>query len=306
MTAGEGEQNEETEADDDQAEFHTEEETTTRSPVQPRWPTRVFAAECVRKIIATCESAGSAHFDLVQAKELQFNRGKHDFLVLHLSDLIRMAFIAATSDSDPLRLEGLKTLQDIIEKFAKVPEPEFPGHLLLEQYQAQVDAALRPAFSPHTSSLVTAAACEVCSTWIGSNVARDLNDLRRVHQLLVSSLTKLQNKEKTTPLYNESLTTLEKLAILKAWAEVYIVAMKSHDSVPSFHFTNNANIADNNDDEFGDFVYQGESLLTLVKPELVSLSQYWLAALRDHALLSLPAGKFQLTITNLLITSNRI
>lgn len=61
-----------------------------------------------------------------------------DFLVLHLSDLVRMAFMAATSDCDPLRLEGLKTLQEIIEKFAKVPEPEFPGHLLLEQFQAQV------------------------------------------------------------------------------------------------------------------------------------------------------------------------
>lgn len=286
MTAGEGEQNEEVEADDDQAEFHTEEETTTRSLVQPRWPTRVFAAECVRKVIAACEIASNAHFDLVQAKELQSSRGKNDFLVLHLSDLIRMAFIAATSDSDPLRLEGLKTLQDIIEKFAKVPEPEFPGHLLLEQYQAQVDAALRPAFSPETSSLVTAAACEVCSAWIGSNVARDLNDLRRVHQLLVSSLTKLQNKVKTTPLYNESLTTLEKLAILKAWAEVYIVAMKSNDVLPSLDFTINVD----GDDEFGDFIYQGESLLTLVKPELVSLSQYWLAALKDHALLSLPAG----------------
>lgn len=49
-----------------------------------------------------------------------------------------MAFIAATSDSDELRLEGLQTLHIIIEKFCKVPEPEFPGHLLLEQFQAQV------------------------------------------------------------------------------------------------------------------------------------------------------------------------
>lgn len=112
--------------------------------------------------------------------------------------------------------------------------------------------------------------------------------MRRVHQLLVSSLTKLQNKAKTTLLYNESLTTLEKLAILKAWAEVYIVAMKSNYILPSLDFTNNVNAGD--DDEFGDFVYQGESLLTLVKPELVSLSQYWLAALKDHALLSLPPG----------------
>lgn len=138
VTIAEGEQNDEVEPDDDQAEFHTEEETNARSLVQPRWPTRVFAAECVRKIIAACEGGKGAHFDLVLAKELQMTAGKSDFLVLHLSDLIRMAFIAATSDSDPLRLEGLKTLQDIIERFAKVPEPEFPGHLLLEQYQAQV------------------------------------------------------------------------------------------------------------------------------------------------------------------------
>lgn len=49
-----------------------------------------------------------------------------------------MAFMAATSDCDPLRLEGLSTLSDIIENFCRISEPEFPGHLLLEQYQAQV------------------------------------------------------------------------------------------------------------------------------------------------------------------------
>ncbi|XP_063929374.1 HEAT repeat-containing protein 5B isoform X4 [Zophobas morio] len=288
VSTNDADENDEPEADDDQAEFHAEEDSSTHPAVQPRWPTRVFAAECVRKIITACESSGNkiTHFDLIQAKEMQLNKGKTDFLVLHLSELIRMAFIAATSDSDPLRLEGLKTLQDIIEKFSKVPEPEFPGHLLLEQFQAQVGAALRPAFAPDTSSHVTAAACEVCSTWIGSNVARDLNDLRRVHQLLVSSLTKLQNKTNTTQLYNESLATLEKLAILKAWAEVYIVAMKGNESNTALELVTTVN---DNDDEFGDFEYKGENLLTLVQPELVSLSRHWLAALKDHALLSLPA-----------------
>lgn len=56
-------------------------------------------------------------------------------------------------------------------------------------------------------------------------MARDLNDLRRVHQLLVISLSKLRTKTVSTELYNESMATLEKLSILKAWAEVYIVAM---------------------------------------------------------------------------------
>lgn len=61
-----------------------------------------------------------------------------DYLVLHLSELVRMGFIAATSDSDKLRLAGLDALDEIINKYAQVPEPEFPGHVILEQYQAQV------------------------------------------------------------------------------------------------------------------------------------------------------------------------
>lgn len=277
------------EEEDDNAEFHTDEPTQTHPAVQPRWKTRVFAAECVQKIITTCEQANSKHFDLMSAKDLH-NRG--DYLVLHLSDLIRMSFMAATSDSDQLRLEGLKTLQEIIDKFARVPEPEFPGHLLLEQFQAQVGAALRPAFANETPSHVTAAACEVCSAWIGSGVARDLNDLRRVHQLLVQSLNKLQSKTNSTQLYNESMATLEKLSILKAWAQVYIVAMLSNGSSPANQVLKKLKSVQNSflpsDDEIFDDFDHGESLLTLVQPELEDLSKHWLSALRDYALLSLP------------------
>lgn len=61
-----------------------------------------------------------------------------DLLVLHLSDLIRMAFMAATDHSNQLRMAGLQALEDIIKKFASVPEPEFPGQVILEQYQANV------------------------------------------------------------------------------------------------------------------------------------------------------------------------
>lgn len=280
------------EDDDDNAEFHTEEPTQTHPAVQPRWKTRVFAAECVRKIINSCEQGNPKHFDLMAAKDLN-SRG--DFLVLHISDLIRMSFMAATSDSDQLRLEGLKTLQEIIDKFARVPEPEFPGHLLLEQFQAQVGAALRPAFAPETPSHVTAAACEVCSAWIGSGVARDLNDLRRVHQLLVQSLSKLQTKTNSTQLYNESMATLEKLSILKAWAQVYIIAMISNGSSPAqkamkkLKSIQNSFSAPTDDEMFDDYEQRGESLLSLVQPELENLSRHWLAALRDYALLTLPA-----------------
>jgi hypothetical protein len=62
---------------------------------------------------------------------------------------------------------------------------------------------------------------QVCSAWIASGVVSDLSDLRRVHQLLVSSLTKIQaGKEALSQLYNESASTMEILAVLRAWAEV--------------------------------------------------------------------------------------
>lgn len=74
--------------------------------------------------------------------------------------------------------------------------------------------------------------------------------------------------------------------------QVYIVAMTGSESstTPSNNkFTKMDNEIDN-DQEFNEFESKGESLLTLVQPELVSLSCHWLAALKDHALLSLPSG----------------
>lgn len=283
---------------DDVTEYRAEENTSTHPAVQPRWPTRVFAAQCVRRIIASCEAANALHFDLLQAKEQQLIKSRSgDYLILHLAELIRMSFMAATSDSDQLRLEGLRTLQEIIDRFANVPEPEFPGHLLLEQYQAQVGAALRPAFAADTPSHVTAAACEVCSAWIGSGVARDISDLRRVHQLLVSSLNKLYTKTNSTQLYNESMATLEKLSILKAWAEVYIVAMLGNGKAPASLLTISVAGSGTNASHTSELVTgleldndnRGESLLGLVEPELHNLSNHWLAAMKDHALLLLPA-----------------
>ena len=262
--------------DEDLVQFHASIDPDPHPALPPRWTSRVFAAQCVAKIIHEC-STQPAHFDLKMARELQQREGKGEFLVIHLSELIRMGFMAATSESDQLRLEGLNILQLVIDKFAQSPEPEFPGHVILEQYQAQVGAALRPAFATDTASHVTARACQVCSTWIGSGVARDLNDLRRVHQLLVSSLAKL-NEASNKGLYNESAATLEKLAILKAWAEVYIVSQKN--STSSTRNENSDSSCNTNPGE--------ENLCSLVSPELRSLSHHWLAALKDHAMLGLP------------------
>ncbi|XP_032397575.1 HEAT repeat-containing protein 5B [Etheostoma spectabile] len=271
------------EMDDDTMFTGLGDDDKSKPSVAPRWVTRVFAADCLCRIILLCEN-DKAHFDLAAARSAQAKNPK-------VSDLIRMAFMAATDHSHQLRMAGLQALEDIIKKFAAVPEPEFPGHVILEQYQANVGAALRPAFSPDTPSDITAKACQVCSTWIGSGVVSDLNDLRRVHTLLVSSLDKVQaGKGSSSQLYSESATTMEKLAVLKAWAEVYVVAMKIKKEAQSKP-SKPVRAADDDEDEdnLGANVLPPDSLITLVQPELPSLSRLWLAMLRDYALLTLPA-----------------
>ncbi|MBZ3869647.1 HEAT repeat-containing protein 5A [Sciurus carolinensis] len=264
---------------------------TTRSDekphrfTNPRWATRVFAVECVCRIINQCENANSAHFDIALAQEMKKRDSRNDFLVLHLADLIRMAFMAATDHSDQLRLSGLETLLVVIRRFATIPEPEFPGHVILEQYQANVGAALRPAFASETPPDVTAKACQVCSAWIASGVVSDLNDLRRVHQLLVSSLTKIQaGKEALSHLYNESASTMEILAVLKAWAEVYIIAVQRHKN-----HKQTLKITSCSEENIRNGSNSSDGLLDLVYTDLGTLSRLWLAALQDFALLTLPS-----------------
>ncbi|CAL8143424.1 unnamed protein product [Orchesella dallaii] len=230
-----------------------------------RWRSRTFAAECVRKLLITSpfilnsQSADTTGQDLLR----------------HLSDLIRMAFMGATSNSDSLRLEGLLNLETIIEKFASIRDPDFPSASILEQFQAQVSAALRPAFAVETDPMVTATACRVCSAWICGN-SQGGEDLRRVHTLMVSALENIRTKP-TLPDFNESANTLEKLAILKAWAQVFVTAVE-----------NGLKDAQGGLNEVLKQTKTKDPLLRLVKPELDLLCPLWLSALRDRALIELP------------------
>ncbi|XP_019382460.1 PREDICTED: HEAT repeat-containing protein 5B isoform X3 [Gavialis gangeticus] len=231
LGGGKDEESEKKDEMDDDTMFTTlGEEDKSKLSVAPRWATRVFAADCLCRIIMLCENANKAHFDLALARSAKLKNTKNDFLVLHLSDLIRMAFMAATDHSNQLRMAGLQALEDIIKKFASVPEPEFPGHVILEQYQANVGAALRPAFSQDTPSDITAKACQV-----------------------------------------------------------YVVAMKikkEAETKPKRAIKN----TNEDEEDFGAVdELPPDSLITLVQPELPTLSRLWLAVLKDYALLTLPA-----------------
>lgn len=59
----------------------------------------------------------------------------------------------------------------------------------------------------------------------------------------------------------------------------------------NFNKNNHLNVNETNDD-FGNYEGQNDNLLTLIHPELSMLSKNWQAALKDHALLLLPCGKY--------------
>ena len=58
-----------------------------------------------------------------------FSPHKSDFLMLQLSELVGMCFMAATSDTDQLRLESLLIMQVVIDKFGQTAEAEFLGYV---------------------------------------------------------------------------------------------------------------------------------------------------------------------------------
>lgn len=73
-------------------------------------------------------------------------------------------------------------------------------------------------------------------------------------------------------------------------SQVYVVSMKIKREAESKPAKPARSADDDEDDEdLGADVLPPDSLITLVQPELPSLSRLWLAMLRDYALLTLPA-----------------
>jgi hypothetical protein len=95
--------------------LHTSTQHLRRSTSSAKWPTKVFASECVQKLIKCCENSSIIyHFDMIKAKERLKKHPNEDYLILHLNNLVTFSFMASTSTSDQLRLSGLSLLKTII------------------------------------------------------------------------------------------------------------------------------------------------------------------------------------------------
>lgn len=221
-----------------------------------RWRTQLFALQCLHEICRITVASGiREHFDIPFAKRrgLQTSR----LLVSRVPDLIKMAFTASAAHVPEIRLEGLVVLRDVIEIFAKSPDPDYEDALFLEQHQAPITAALTPAFGQDSTPEVLASAVQVCAVFVGSGVVKDISRMGRILKLLTSALE--QSKGFGTLSIGDmgqlspNASVMLRISTLTAWAELQI-------SSPLQSY-----------------------LHDVLKPHRATLSTLWIASLRDYA-----------------------
>ncbi|KAI9480776.1 MAG: armadillo-type protein [Benjaminiella poitrasii] len=236
--------------------------TTTLSvnvEIPPRWRTQLFALECLQQSIQLIAASSiREHFNLIEARRRRQQAGLGDFLVFRVPDLIRLSFTAATAHVNELRLSGINLLKIVIEKFANTLDADMEDMLLLEQYSAQIGAALTPAFGSESSSEIVSAAVRVCAIYVGSGIVKDLYQLGRVLKLLISALDRCKGETKLTGVgeikdLSPHASVMVKLSVLNAWAELQVASQKQ------------------------------SYLKQVLQPNLGVLSPMWLRALQDYA-----------------------
>lgn len=249
--------------------------------IPPRWRTQLFSLVCLQECIEIISThGGREHFDLIYARRKRQQAGVGDYLVFRVGDLIKLSFTAATAPVNELRLVGINLLRTVIEKFASTADPDLEGTLLLEQYAAQIGAALTPAFAADSSSEIVSAAVRVCAVYVGSGIVKDLYQLGRVLKLLTSALEKCKDDADITRVgeikdISPHASIMVKLSVLNAWAELQVATV------------------------------QQDYLRQVVQPNLPILSPLWLSSLKDYArirlesdVLALAAGSEGLKATS--------
>ncbi|RIA85835.1 armadillo-type protein [Glomus cerebriforme] len=241
--------------------------------IPPRWRTQLFALQCLHQVVEVISNSGDKdHFDLAVAKK-KGATGK-DYLVMKVQELIKMAFTASTAVVSEMRLEGLTVLRDVIEKFAATPDPDFEEAALLEQYQAQIGAALTPAFTAESSPEILSAAVKVCAVFVGSGIVKELYRMGRILKLLTTALENCKDNISVTTVgdvkdLSPHAAIMIKLSVLNAWAELQVSSIKQ------------------------------SYLIQVIEPNLSLLCPLWVSALKEYARIQIEPDIAEAQINNM-------
>ncbi|KAL9263368.1 SWEETIE-like protein [Drosera capensis] len=187
--------------------------------VRLRYRTRVFAAECLSQL-PVAVGKNPAHFDLSLARE-QSGKGQtsSDWLILQLQELISVAYQISKIQLENMQPIGVELLCTIIDKFETAEDPELPGRILLEQYQAQLVSTLRTALEASSGPILLEAGLQLATKTLTSGVIRgDQVAVKRIFSLISRPLDDF--KELFYPSFAEWVSSKIKIRLLAAHASL--------------------------------------------------------------------------------------
>uniref|UniRef100_A0A6N2MN55 Uncharacterized protein n=1 Tax=Salix viminalis TaxID=40686 RepID=A0A6N2MN55_SALVM len=237
----------------------------------------VWAAQCLSSSVGK----NPAHFDLSLARK-QYTNGGHsrDWLVLHVQELISLAYQISKMSVENMRPIGVGLLTAILDKvvdvrsycgdiqFEKSPDPELPGHLLLEQYQYQLVSAVRTALDASSGPILLEAGLQLATkimtsgVWGGDQVA-----VKRIFSLISRPLNDL--KDVYYPSFAEWVSCKIKIRLLAAHASLkcytFSFLRRHHEWVPDEYLR----------------------MLPLFSKSSSILRKYWIGVLKDYSYICL-------------------
>ncbi|CAD6336683.1 unnamed protein product [Miscanthus lutarioriparius] len=232
-----------------------------------RYRTRVFAAECVSHV-PIAVGAEPAHFDLLLARSA-ISKGTYlsnDWLVLKLQELVSLSYQICTGQFEGMQPIGVKLLCLIMDKFGKAVDPEFPGHILLEQFQAQLVSAVRMAISTASGPLLLDAGLELATRVMTSSIiGGDRVALSRLFSLITRPLSDIEGL--FYPSFADWVVCKIKVRLLTAHAAV---------KCNTYQFLR---MKENAPNEYQQLVPSLVNSSTL-------LGKYWIRALKDYVSIS--------------------
>ncbi|KAK7374934.1 hypothetical protein VNO80_08377 [Phaseolus coccineus] len=252
-----------------------------------RYKTRLFAAECLSHL-PDAVGRNPAHFDLTLArKEHASAQPTGDWLVLHLQELISLAYQISTIQFENMQPVGVSLLGTIVDKFEKSADPELPGHLLLEQYQAQLVSAVRTTLDTSSSPSLLEAGLHLATKILTSGIiSGDQVVVKRIFSLISRPLNDFEDIY--YPSFAEWVTSKIKVRLLAAHASlkcyIYASMRKHRDGVPDKYL----------------------ALLPLFQKSSSILGKYWIHTLKDYSYICLclsPKRKWNLFLDGLQSTT---
>ncbi|RLM55986.1 HEAT repeat-containing protein 5B isoform X5 [Panicum miliaceum] len=232
-----------------------------------RYRTRVFAAECVSHV-PIAVGAEPAHFDLLLARSA-IAKGTHlsnDWLVLKLQELVSLSYQISTGQFEGMQPIGVKLLCLIMDKFAMAVDPEFPGHILLEQFQAQLVSAVRTAINTASDPLLLEAGLELATRVMTSSIiGGDRVALNRLFSLISCPLSDIEGL--FYPSFADWVVCKIKVRLLTAHA-----AVKCY----TYQFLR---MKENAPDEY-------QQLAPSLVNSSTLLGKYWIGVLKDYVSIS--------------------